>query len=150
VLVERMGPAGDVESILVPTAGGPHAAFAAEIAHAIAVPNDARVEVIYVTSPGATKDKARSILESTAAALEGVETTTALVEGDDVTTAIVERSAEHDIIIIGASREGLLQQLVFGAIPEEVGRRARNTVIMAKRDLGIASRVTRWFRNQRS
>ncbi|MFC6734395.1 amino acid permease [Haladaptatus sp. DYSN1] len=151
VLIERMGPAGNVDSILVPTAGGPHAEFAAEIAHAIARPNDARVEVISVITPSAEeRDTAQSIIDSAAASLEGVETTTELVEGDDIASAIVERSGEHDITIIGASREGLLQQLVFGAIPEEVGRRAKNTVIMAKRDLGITSRVTRWLRNQRS
>ena len=151
VLVERIGPAVEVDSILLPTAGGPHAAFATEIARAIARPNDARVEVLYVTSPGGASDaEVRSILDDTVENLGAVETSTELVERDDVANVIVERSADHDLTIIGATREGLLQQLVFGAIPEGVGRRAENTVIMAKRNLGITSRVTRWFRNQRS
>jgi len=143
VLVERMGPAGDVNSILVPTAGGPHAEFAAEIA----VPNDARVEVLYVST--ATDDDGDPVLEDTTAILDGVDVDTTLVEDGDVIEEIIDRSGAHDITIIGASRESLLEQLVFGAIPEEVGRRAKNTVIMAKRDLGITSRVTRWFRGYR-
>ncbi|MFT4932674.1 MAG: amino acid transporter/nucleotide-binding universal stress UspA family protein [Natronomonas sp.] len=152
VLVERIGPAGKVESILVPTAGGPHAEFAAEIAGAIARPNDAHVEVIYVRTPGAEDgENAEEILDRTVGLIDDdVDASPSVVEGEDVVDAIVERSAEHDVTIIGSSREGLLKQLVFGAIPEEVGRRAGNTVIMAKRHLGIRSRVSRWFRNQRS
>ncbi|MFB6180102.1 MAG: universal stress protein, partial [Halorientalis sp.] len=148
VLVERIGPAKRVDSILVPTAGGPHAEFAAEIARAIARANDAQVEVVYVSRAGGqgTGDGA---LERAAGILEGVDAETTLLEGGDVADTIVERSADHDITIVGASREGLLQQLVFGAIPEEVGRRADNTVIMAKRYLGLRSRLSRWFRNRR-
>ena len=56
---------------------------------------------------------------------------------------IISESAEYDLTIIGATREGLLQQFVFGGIPEEVGRRAENTVIMAKRNLGISSSLSR-------
>ena len=141
-----------MESILVPTAGGPHAEFAAEIARAIARPNDAHVEVIYVQTPGAENgERAAEILDRTVGLIDDdVDASSEVVEGDDVADAIVERTADHDITIIGSSREGLLKQLVFGAIPEEVGRRAASTVIMAKRHLGIRSRLSRWFRNQRS
>ncbi|MFB6161739.1 MAG: universal stress protein, partial [Haloferacaceae archaeon] len=157
LLVERVGPTaesesvGRVDSILLPTAGGPHAEFATEIARAVARRNDAHVEVIYVRADESdSDDEARSILDSTVAELEEIETTTEVVDGADVADTIVGESADHDLTVIGASREGLLQQVVFGAIPEEVGRRAQSTVIMAKRNLGITSRMTRWFRNQRS
>jgi len=156
VLVERVGPDADsesiggVDSILVPIAGGPHAEFATEIARAIASCNDARVEVVYVRSDDSDGgDAAQSLLDSAVAELGDVETSTAVVDGTDIADAIVERSADHDLTVVGASREGLLQQVVFGAIPEQVGQRAQSTVIMAKRDLGIASRVTRWFRSHR-
>ncbi|WP_254526052.1 amino acid permease [Natrinema caseinilyticum] len=151
VLVKRMSPAGDIGSILVPTAGGPHAQFAAEVARAIARATDASVEVIYVTAPGeADADVAERTLDRTAAVFEDVAVTTETVEGDDVSNTIVERAENHDVTIVGSSREGLLQQLVFGSVPEETGRRANGAVIMAKRYVGIKSRVTRWFRNQRN
>ncbi|MFB6189329.1 MAG: universal stress protein, partial [Halapricum sp.] len=155
VLVERIGPiaeeesVGAVESILVPTAGGPHAEFAAEIARAIARHNDAHVEVLYVAGRGEDESAQSAIVESTVAILEDVDVETEIVESDDVVDAIVERSAGHDVTIIGSSRESLLQQLVFGAIPEEVGQRAKSTVIMAKRHLGIRSRLSRWIRGNR-
>ncbi|MFB6201941.1 MAG: universal stress protein, partial [Halorhabdus sp.] len=157
VLVERVGPAADsesigaVDSILLPTAGGPHAEFASEIARAVARRNDARLKVIYVRSNDSDRDdEAQSILDSTVAELDGVETTTEIIDGAGIADAIIEESADHDLTVIGASREGLLQQVVFGAIPEAVGQRAQSTVIMAKRNLGMTSRVTRWFKNRRS
>jgi len=157
VLVEGVGPAADsesigrVDSVLLPTAGGPHAEFATEIARAIARRNDAHINVVYVRSDDTDRDDdAQSILDSTLAELENIEATTDIIDGTDIADAIVEESVDHELTIIGASREGLLQQVVFGAIPEEVGRRAQSTVVMAKRDLGITSRVTRWFRSRRS
>ncbi|EMA27007.1 hypothetical protein [Haloarcula japonica] len=48
--------------------------------------------------------------------------------------------------VISASCESMLQQLVVGAVPEAVGRRAQSTVIMAKRGLGITSFAIRWLR----
>jgi len=155
VLVERIGPAADaesigaVDSILVPTAGGPHAEFAADIARAIALRNDATVEVLYVTDPDGEQPDPNSLVESTVAALEGIETETSIVESTDVVDVIVDRSVGHDLTVIGASRDSLLQQLVFGAIPEEVGRRAQNTIIMAKSHRDIRSRLSRWLRSYR-
>ena len=52
----------------------------------------------------------------------------------------LERTAET-LNPPGATREGLLERLVFGSIPESVGRGAESTVTMAKRNLGITSRL---------
>jgi nucleotide-binding universal stress UspA family protein/uncharacterized membrane protein len=148
VLVERISPVEDVESILLPTAGGPHSEFAAEVAGAIARTNDARVDAVRVIEPNPTDEEradAQERLDATFGAIEtediGIEHR--LVVSEEIAEAIISESAEYDLTIIGATREGVLQQFVFGGIPEEVGRRAENTVIMAKRNLGISSRVNR-------
>jgi nucleotide-binding universal stress UspA family protein len=148
VLVERIGTTGDPESILLPTAGGPHARFAAEVARAISHTTGASVSVQRVVDPGAdaaTREAARESIAATAAELEDVPHETHLVEAGNVARAIVAETGEHDLTIIGATREGILQQLVFGAIPETVGREAEGTVIMAKRNLGVTSRLRRLF-----
>jgi nucleotide-binding universal stress UspA family protein len=153
VLVERIGPRSDgVEDVLLPTAGGPHAEFAAEVARAIARPNHATVHVVNVVDPGASEAEradAREKIDRVAALLEDdVAVERSIVEGDDVVDAIVEETAGRDVTLVGATREGLFQQLLFGTIPEQVGQRAESTVIMAKRQLGITSRVRRWFRRR--
>ncbi|MHC3381623.1 amino acid permease [Haloarcula sp. H-GB5] len=149
VLVQRIGDQPTVDDILVPTAGGPHAEFAAEVARAVARGNDARVEILTVADSGEPAEASEGLLEMTASILNDVETTRRRIESDDVAGSIVEATADVDMTVIGASRESMLQQLVVGAIPETVGRRAQSTVIMAKRDLGITSFVTRWLRGYR-
>ncbi|WP_435128170.1 amino acid permease [Halobaculum sp. D14] len=149
VLVERVGDGvseGAMESVLVPTAGGPHSEYAAEVAASIARMNDASVTLLHVQAPGG--DDGRSVLEDAAAALDGVDVDTELVESDDATAAIVDRTDGYDLTIVGASREPFLQQIVFGALPEAVARRSRSTVIMARRHRGITSLFARLFRRR--
>ncbi|WP_254522854.1 amino acid permease [Natrinema caseinilyticum] len=147
VLVERIGADGSVDSILLPIAGGPHAKYAAEVARAIAHSTDATITVLQVVEPDDEQNRelAAASLDEIGTILEDVPFETQLVEGADVADTIVDTSSDHDVTIVGATREGLFQQLVFGAIPETVGREADGTVIMAKRNLGITSRLRRLF-----
>ncbi|WP_267639685.1 amino acid permease [Haloarchaeobius amylolyticus] len=148
VLVQRIGQPTAVDSILLPTAGGPHAGLSVEVASAIARRTGASITALTVAvdgEEGTGRRRAEAVLSETADRVEDVPVETELVTADSVTDAIVEASADHDLVVIGATREGLFQQLVFGAIPEEVGRRADATVIMAKSDLGLRSRVERLF-----
>ena len=155
VFVERIGEqAGtDVESILVPTAGGPHAELAGEIAGAIARSEDATCTVIHVVPPNADKDdraSAQSMIDETMAAIGQSSIETEIVEAEDVAERLLHESADHDITIIGATRHGRLRQIVFGALPETVGRSAQNITIMVRRRVGtptrIAGRIRQWVR----
>ena len=151
VLVEKFGetPGWTVDSILLPTAGGPHAELAAETARSIARATGATVRIMHVVDPDASetdRDDAEEILTETAALFEEVTVETSLAEGEDVANTIVDETGDHDLTVIGATREGFLQQFVFGAIPETVGERAENALIMAKRNQGITSRLKRWLK----
>ncbi|WP_408959631.1 amino acid permease [Natrinema sp. 74] len=151
VLVERLGPdaTGAAETVLLPTAGGPHAEFAAEIASAIADSDNSRVDIVHVVDPDADETERRNAQEQLASTKDYVsdagEITTRVIEGDDVVETIVEESEGYDITIVGATREGLLNQLTFGSVPEEIGWNAKSTVLMAKRNLGITSLLNRWL-----
>ncbi|MFW6002972.1 MAG: amino acid permease [Halanaeroarchaeum sp.] len=152
VLIERVGPRADgVDDLLLPIAGGPHAELAAEVARAIARVNDATVHVRNVIAPGSSDEERRDAaekLDRIGAILEGeVAYDQEIIEDEDVVDAIVERTGENDLTLLGATRRGLFQQLLFGAIPEQIGERAENTVIMAKRHRGLTSRMKRWFRS---
>lgn len=156
VLVERIGePTDRVEDILVPTAGGPHAEFAAEVAQAIATANASRVHIVTVVEPGASesaREEAREKIETVAALFdEDHRVERSVIEGRDVVETLVELTGEYDLTLLGATREGLFQQLLFGSVPEQVGQRSKTTVIMAKRNVGLRSRLKRWFtrRNNR-
>lgn len=151
VLVERIDPEseGTVESILLPTAGGPHAELAGEVASAIARTTGARIELLRVVASDASEDEradAEAMVQNTLSELGDVEADGRILEDDDVVETITNQSTEHGLTVIGATREGLLQRVVFGAIPEQVGERVESTVILTKRNLEITSRLKRWLK----
>ncbi|MFB6361324.1 MAG: universal stress protein, partial [Halobacteriales archaeon] len=147
VYVERIGidADGTLDSIFLPTAGGPHAELAADTAASLARGTGATVTSAYVIHPDASEtayEQARSLLATAGEAFEsGGAFETKLLEKDDVVTALVEESADHDLTIVGATREGAFQRFLFGTIPEMVATRAANTVIMTKRNLDVRSRL---------
>ena len=150
VLVERIGPdaTGDADDVLVPVAGGEHSKFAAALADDIASQHDGHIDIVHVIDSNASqseRDRAQELIENI---LDDIETDGAdgeIIEDGNVEDAIVERSGEYDVILTGATREGLLQQFVFGALPEKIGWRSNGTVIMAKKNLGLTSRFKQWF-----
>ena len=151
VLIERIGEdaTGDAETVLLPTAGGPHAEFAAKIAAAIADKDYAHIDLVHVVDPDADRgerEHAEEILRETKEMLDTPhEVSTQVLEGEDVVDRIVEESDGYDVTLVGATREGLLKQFVFGSVPEQIGWNAKSTVIMVKRNLGITSALRRWF-----
>ena len=138
------GAAEPVESILLPTAGGPHAAFAREIAGIVARSTGARLHVVTVLKPGASRadrERAETLLDAATDELSEFDVTADLIEDDDVVGAIVTQTRDHDLLLIGGTRESMVQRVLFGAIPEAVGQRAHTTVIMTKRHLDLGSRL---------
>lgn len=154
VLVERVGVERKdaLTSILVPTAGGPHARLAGEVAVSLARAGGGKVTLARVIRPGDTEGEiqATDLLyeeqRRLQARTEGVEVATKVLRGDDVSSAIVDESREHDTTVIGATREGLLQRLLVGAIPKAVAQEASSTVIMVKRYQGVTSLLRKVFR----
>lgn len=147
VLVERIesrsGTDG-IDSVLVPTGGGPHATLAAEIAGTIARRRGASVHVMTVADSDTSTPEAEARLSDAVSALAGVEAVhQRVLESEDVVGAIVEETAEHDLTVVGATRESPIRTLLFGDVPEAVGRQAESTVIMAKRNADATSRLQR-------
>jgi nucleotide-binding universal stress UspA family protein len=144
VLVEKIGAlAGEVEGVLLPVAESRHADLAASVARAIAVANDATVTLLRVVGSATEEAAARDLLAAKADSLSGVEVETAVREGD-VPDTIVAESERHDVTVLGSTRTGAIRRRVVGSTPQEVGRRAAGTVILAKRgDGSLASRVFR-------
>lgn len=132
--VERVGrEAGGVESVLLPVAGGPHVAPAARIAVAIAARNDARVVVFSVDTPEGG-DATVFVAEGrdTIAEVDGVPVETSVASSDDVTDAVVEEAAAHDVVVLGATRQGALRRRLAGSVPRRVVDRTERTVIVAR------------------
>ncbi|RQG99599.1 universal stress protein [Natrarchaeobius oligotrophus] len=149
VLVQRIKTSRpeNVDSVLVPVAGGPHDAFAAETAASIARHNDASVTLLHVLEPAEpelSRDEATALLAERADGFEGVQSVDQnVVEDDDVGGTITDQTTEHDVTVLGISRGGLLRRALLGTISEGVGRHAAGTVILTKRHDPVPSRLRR-------
>ncbi|WP_254808900.1 universal stress protein [Natronosalvus amylolyticus] len=151
VLVQRIKTPRpeNVDSVLVPVAGGPHDAFAAETAASIARNNDASVTLLHVlesAEPELSRGEAAALLDERADSFEEVRSVDrAVIEDDDVGGTITDWTTEHEVTVLGVSRGGLLRRALLGTISESVGRHAAGTVILAKRHDPVPSRLRRLF-----
>jgi hypothetical protein len=109
--------------------------------------NPARVHVISVVPVNALENQraralqiVRDVIE---ASMDYENLTTQLLEGTNVADTIIETSKKHDMVIMGATQEPLLRNLLTGSIPAQVAKNADVTVIIMKRRSGIIHSVLR-------
>lgn len=135
--VERVGrEAGGVDSILLPVAGGPHVDPAARIAAAIAAGNDASVLVCSVETPDAVPDAASAFATEGEAMVRSLDATvpveSTVLQAETVADGIADAAADHDVLVLGATRRGPLRRRLVGSVPREVVGRTTGTVILAR------------------
>jgi uncharacterized hydrophobic protein (TIGR00271 family) len=126
-----------IDRILVPTAGGPHAPIAAQLAMLLSETYGSHVTVLYVQMGRATPEQMEENQQRIAQTLVGIEFSRPpeekVVIADSVVEGIVREAAGYDLVLLGASEEGLFDQFVFGSIPQQIAARVPKTAIIAKR-----------------
>ncbi len=126
------------DRILVATAGSPYATAEVEVADAIASFSGGKMTFMMVLPPSASEARerqARSYLETLAGLTES-PAELLVVRGEDVAAEIVRVGEDHDLILLGASREMSLRTMfgrhVVGRIADEVAERARSSVLLTR------------------
>jgi uncharacterized hydrophobic protein (TIGR00271 family) len=137
VLVVKGDISTKVERILVPTSGGPHAALAAKLALKLARVYGARVTALYVCREGATAEDQQHGLEMVAQTVTGLETDDLLEQkiiiAPGVVRGILAEADRHELVLLGATGEGLFDRFLFGTVPERIARKSPVPVMIAKR-----------------
>jgi nucleotide-binding universal stress UspA family protein len=138
VFVERVGTTADgMDAILLPTDGGPHIEPATDLAGAVAGANDATVRVVSYLAPSAGGAERETAGEHVGAATEQlpgrISVDADVREAEIVADAIVRAAADHDFVVLGATRERRFRNRVVGSVAEAVGQRATVPVVIAKR-----------------
>lgn len=147
--VVRFRKREELRRILVPTTGGPNASLALELAISQARQYEEQggikptITVLYVMQGGEGEGRwAEKMLERTTAPCD-YPLETKVVTAPDVVTGIIKEAEGCNLVIMGAAREGLFEQVLLGAIPRRVAEECPKTVIMAKRHQGP---VRSWIR----
>lgn len=151
VLVEKIGQTTDsVDRILLPAGEGENTELAASVARAIAVANDAGIDVLRLIAPDASEDEranAHQRVTDVRETLEPVADVELLVKtAESVSETILDATTHYDVTILGATDRTWSQRLVVGPTPETVGHNAQSTVIVTKRGGRLSSRLNYWLR----
>lgn len=121
------------ERILIPTAGGPHALLAAEIARDVAKQENGIVELLYVGKNEDERKRADKIFEEASKILEDVDVKFKFTVSRKALKIIVEEAQNHDLTLIGATAEPFLKNFLMGVFPEKVVQRTSRTVAMTRK-----------------
>jgi glucosyl-3-phosphoglycerate synthase len=138
IAVVKQRPMSEIRRILVPVRGGPHAELALDFADALARRHGARVTVLHVVPPGLTPAVRTQAEHALALFLKQHVRGHAdglLREAPNVRNAILREADKFDLVIMGASAapEGsVVDNFLFGVLPETIAARARPPVIVVK------------------
>lgn len=123
--------------ILIPTAGGPHTSLCIELAIAQAktyqevTGETAEISLMTVLTPDVDRYAVQALhdryREHYNWPLKSIYT-----QNGTVLDTILDESLKHNLMLIGATEEGLFEQRLFGNLPEELAHESLKTVIMCK------------------
>lgn len=136
VIVARFEPGRslkDVHSILLPTAGGPHAALAAELAHDLAVSEKAAVTMFNVGRSAKDEGKAAVAFSNLESYFKDVRAERKFIVSDNIEEGLSSESAKKDVVFIGATTRPFLKNFLMGVFPEKIIRNTDTTVIMVRK-----------------
>ena len=136
ITVKLMGDR-PIRRILITTAGGPHAMLAAEYVGIYHDMEGYEVSCCYVVKPDAGEDEeesARQWIQKTIhlTNLEG-KAAMRLLKGRKVASTLIRAGEDYDMIVLGASKEGVFSNVLFGEIPEKVARFSQTPVMIVQR-----------------
>jgi amino acid transporter/nucleotide-binding universal stress UspA family protein len=136
-------------SILIPTAGGPNAALAAEFVASIAGESVSRISACCVVPPEPSFNQrlaARELIEQTLEGVPGADTwERCIIEAKSVVAGLIKASADHDLLVMGAAEQGFLRNVLFGELPEKVARHSRCSTVIVKRHEGLLTNLVKRF-----
>ncbi len=144
VMVVKANPQLGWRRWLLPMAGGPNAQHALELLPSLVDRRDKiQVQLCQIFQPNDTSYDPGFLQDQATFAQEvlGLRVTTTAACAQTVSEAVLDLAQNHDtdVVLIGATREGLLKQVILGNIPETIARQASCTVILVRKAVSKAT-----------
>ena len=123
-------------SVLVPTSGGPHAPAALRLAQELTARSGGRIRITNVITGELTceaRSEAEAKIQATLEAVSDLgEVETAVVPAGSVQEGILTELEDVEVVVIGTTREGVLERSQFGGIPTQIASAASIPTIIAR------------------
>jgi len=124
---------GDSSTVLVPTAGGPASDLSADVARGLREAAGAEITLLHVADPG-NGEAGEAFLAEWAADHDLSDATRLVDDSGDVESAIEREAADHTMVILGATEQGILSRLVTDSLHLNVVDEVDSTVLLAERE----------------
>ena len=134
-------------NVLVPYAGGPNATFSLETASIMVDKDEGRVVVLHVAPPGTPTQDIDAFLDETVPQLNASRSLfePKYIIARDRFKILLKEAEQHDLMVIGATRDPMFRRRVMGSLPEELARNCKKPLIMVKAKHPIKSFIKRWI-----
>ncbi len=136
VVLVKLSGSSNFEHWLVPTSGGPNAQEALQLLPAlVSVSNSPKVNLCQVFNPALNTDTTELFKSAHLLSRRLSCPVTAIpIRASSVTESVIHLATTGlcDVVVLGASREGLLQQVIQGNIPEAIARGCHCNVILVR------------------
>ncbi|WP_342305869.1 amino acid permease [Methanolobus sp. ZRKC5] len=123
----------NIKKILLPTAGGPHAALAAELAKDLAIAENASVTMLNVGRSADDEARATTAFRSLEGFFEGVDATGKFIVSSNIEKGLSSEAEKQDVVFIGATTRPFLKNFLMGVFPEKIISNTDKTVIMTRK-----------------
>lgn len=123
----------DASRILVPTAGGPDSELSAEIARLLREEYNSKITLLHVVDGEGEEEQARQFLTNWATDQGLGSVQTRIDMSGDVEDVIRTAAAEHTMVLIGATEQGLLSRLLHGSLAFDIVKSLDMPVLLAER-----------------
>ncbi|MBD2203267.1 chloride channel protein [Calothrix sp. FACHB-1219] len=124
---------------LVPMAGGPNARIAIKLLPAlVTLGNDPQIRLTRVFTPSELAPDMTVLEQAISQLIRRRKLSSTVVaspvKADSVSQGVINlvKTEGYDVVVLGASREGLLQQAIQGNIPEAIASGVESTVILVR------------------
>jgi len=124
---------GDSSRILVPTAGGPASDLSAEVARALRTATGSAITLLHVVEPD-EREAGEAFLADWAEGHDLADATRIVDDSGDVEGAIEREAADHTMVMLGATEQGILARLVTDSLHLNVVDDVDSTVLFTERE----------------
>lgn len=145
VVLKDCGGNKAFHNVLVPIAGGPHGAFALEVADILTEP-EGKITLLTVDT-GDRKFDLEAFLDAQVERL-GLgrnRFTTKVVQSKAPLRTILSETWEADLVVLGTTNRPLILEVTGQSLPEKLARRCGKPTVIVKSDAGVRSWIKRWI-----
>ncbi|RQG97702.1 amino acid permease [Natrarchaeobius chitinivorans] len=122
----------EIDSVLVPTAGGPDSDLSAEVARDLRTQTDADITLLHVVDDETQRSDGETFLTEWATE-RGLEDAEIRIDASgNVEEAIATAASDHSLLVIGATERGLLSRLLRGSLAYDVVNDVDCSVLLAE------------------